>query len=71
MYGDPNATSGTPIASGLTTNDVNVEYNNSNGIQLGARATVSIPTGNYKFKFAVPLVGGTLTMPNYKTSMPG
>jgi Flp pilus assembly protein TadG len=74
VYGDPNANpaTATPVASGLTTGDVNVDYNDpdpDNGIQLGDRATVSI-TG-YKFKFAVPLVGGTINMPDYKTSMPG
>lgn len=72
VYGNPNASSGTPIVSGLTVNDVDVDYNNSNGLQLGSRATVSITnasTGNYKFKFAVPLIGGTLTLPAYKTSM--
>ena len=73
IYGDPNANPATanPIVSGLTTNDVSVTYNNSsnNGIQLGDRATVSI-TG-YQFKFSVPLIGGTLAMPTYKTSMPG
>lgn len=74
IYGDPNANPGTasPVVSGLTTNDVSVTYNNSNpdnGIQLSDRATVSI-TG-YQFRFSVPLVGGTLAMPDYKTSMPG
>ena len=74
IYGDPNANPATanPIVSGLTTNDVSVQYNNSNpdsGIQLGDRATVSI-TG-YQFQFSIPLIGGTLAMPTYKTSMPG
>ena len=74
VYGDPFANPGTatPVAVGLTTNDVLVQWNDmdpDNGIQLGDRATVSIT--NYKFKFAVPLIGGTLNMPNYKTSMPG
>ncbi len=74
VYGDPNANPGTatPVVSGLTTGDVLVQYNDSdpdNGIQLGDRATVSI--SNFKFKFAVPLVGGTLNMHDYKTSMPG
>ena len=77
VYGDPNANPATasPVVSGLTTNDVTVAYQNYNGIQLSARATVSItnPTSgqNYKFQFAVPLIGGTLTMPSYKTSLPG
>jgi Flp pilus assembly protein TadG len=74
VYGDPNANpaTATPVATGLTTNDVVVEYNDpdpNNGIQLGDRASVSIT--NFKFKFAVPLVGGTINMPTYKTSMPG
>ena len=73
VYGDPNATSGTPVVSGLTTNDVQVNYTSTNGIQLGSRATVSITnltTGNYKFRFAVPLIGGTITLPAYKTTLP-
>jgi Flp pilus assembly protein TadG len=74
VYGNPNANpaTATPVASGLKISDVVVQYNNSdpdNGIQLGDRATVSI--SNYKFNFAVPLIGGMMTMPNYKTSMPG
>ncbi|MCM3872075.1 MAG: pilus assembly protein [Pyrinomonadaceae bacterium] len=74
VYGDPNANpaTATPVASGLTTAAVNVDYNDpdpNNGIQLGDRATVSI-TG-YQFRFAVPLVGGTINMPDYRTSMPG
>ena len=76
VYGDPNANPATasPVVSGLTTSDVTVAYENYNGVQLSAKATVSITnasTGNYKFKFAVPLIGGTLTMPSYKTSLPG
>ena len=76
VYGDPNANPAvaTPVVSGLTTNDVTVAYSNYNGLQLSAKATVSITnpsTGNYKFQFAVPLIGGTLTMPAYKTALPG
>jgi Flp pilus assembly protein TadG len=77
VYGDPNANpaTATPVVSGLTTSDVTVVYANYNGVQLSSRATVSIknPTSgqNYKFQFAVPLIGGTLTMPSYKTSLPG
>jgi Flp pilus assembly protein TadG len=71
VYGNPNGT-GTPVVSGLTTNDVQVYYNQPNGLQLGSRATITITntsTGNYKFKFAVPLVGGTITLHSYKTTM--
>jgi Flp pilus assembly protein TadG len=68
VYGDPNGGS-TPMIPGLTTGQVNLDYQNYNGIQLSSRATVSI--SNYQFKFAVPLVGGTLTLPSYRTSLPG
>lgn len=71
VYGDPNANPATaqPLISGLTPANVVVEYQNFNGILLSSRATVSII--NYKFQFSVPLVGGTLNMPAYRTSLPG
>jgi Flp pilus assembly protein TadG len=71
VYGDPNADPATakPVVSGLTTNNVAVEYQNYNGVLLSSRATVSII--NYQFQFSVPLVGGTTTMPAYRTSLPG
>jgi Flp pilus assembly protein TadG len=70
VYGDPNAPTGsTPIVSGLTTSQVVLAYDNYNGIEMNSRASVSI-TG-YQFRFAVPLVGGTVNMPNYKTTLPG
>ena len=71
VYGDPNANTATaqPVISGLTMANVALEYHNSNGIQLSSRATVSI-TGT-TFKFAVPLVGGTITLPDYRTSSVG
>src|ERR1700704_6172050 len=56
VYGDPNANpaTATPIAPGMTTANVQVDYVNFNGIQLGARASVSII--NYQYKFFVPLL---------------
>jgi Flp pilus assembly protein TadG len=71
VYGDPNANpaTATPVVSGLTTANVDVQYQNYNGVLLSSRATVSI--NNYQFQFAVPLVGGTLDMPAYRTSLPG
>lgn len=71
VYGDPNANpaTATPVVSGLTTANVDVQYQNYNGILLSSRATVSI--NNYQFQFAVPLVGGTINMPAYRTSLPG
>ncbi len=71
VYGDPNANpaTATPVVSGLTSSNVNVEYKNFNGILLSAQATVSIT--NYKFQFAVPLLGTTVNMPGYRTTLPG
>jgi Flp pilus assembly protein TadG len=71
VYGDPNADPATakPVVSGLTTGNVVIEYQNYNGILLSSRATVSIV--NYQFQFAVPLLGGTINMPAYRTSLPG
>lgn len=71
VYGDPNANPSTakPLVPGLTTSNVTINYQNYNGIQLSSRATVGI-TG-YQFRFAVPLVGGNVTLPTYQTSLPG
>lgn len=71
VYGDPNANPATaiPVAAGLTPGNVQVDYVNFNGIQLSARASVSII--NYQFKFSVPLIGGTLNLPSYRTSQTG
>jgi Flp pilus assembly protein TadG len=71
VYGDPNANpaTATPVVSGLTTNNVLVEYQNYNGILLSSRASVSIV--NYQFQFSVPLIGTTINMPAYRTSLPG
>lgn len=68
VYGNP-AGGTKPVVNGLTTSNVALEYVNYNGVQLSSRATVKIQ--NYKFNFSVPLIGGTLTMPAYRTSLPG
>jgi Flp pilus assembly protein TadG len=71
VYGDPNANpaTATPVAYGLTTSNVVVEYQNYNGVLLSSRASVSIT--NYKFQFIVPLVGTSINMPAYRNSLPG
>ena len=70
VYGDPAPAAGAqPILPGLTTANVVLDYQNYNGVQLSSRATVSIT--NYKFQFAVPMIGGQLSMPAYRTSLPG
>lgn len=71
VYGNANAdpATATPLVTGLNMSQVDVSYANFNGIRLSARATVTI-TG-YKFNFAVPIVGTSVNMPNYRTSMTG
>lgn len=71
VYGDPNANTATaqPVVTGLTMANVALEYQNYNGIQLSSRATVSITGAS--FTFAVPLVGGTISLPAYRTSSVG
>jgi Flp pilus assembly protein TadG len=76
VYGDPNAdpVTATAVVPGLTTNDVQVTYSNYSGIQLSSKATVAIKNGGgqtYQFQFSVPLIGGTVSMPSYQTSLPG
>ncbi len=71
VYGDPNANTATakPVVAGLSMANVALEYQNYGGLQLSSRATVSI-TG-LKFDFAVPLVGGKVSLPSYRTSSVG
>jgi Flp pilus assembly protein TadG len=71
VYGDPNANpaTATPLIPGLSMANVALEYQNYNGIQLSSRATVSI-TG-VTFNFNVPLVGGSVSLPAYRTSSVG
>jgi Flp pilus assembly protein TadG len=68
VYGNP-AGGTNPLINGLNTSNVGLEYVNYNGVQLSSRATVKITS--YKFKFSVPFIGGTITMPEYRTSLPG
>lgn len=68
VYGNPNGGT-SPLITGLSTSNVGVEYVNYNGVQLSSRATVKIT--NYKFRFSIPLLGGTINMPAYRTSLPG
>jgi Flp pilus assembly protein TadG len=68
VYGNPDGGT-SPLINGLTTSNVSIEYVNYNGVQLSSRATVKI--SNYKHKFSVPVLGMTINMPAYRTSLPG
>jgi Flp pilus assembly protein TadG len=64
VYGDP-AGSSQPMLNNLTTANVNVSYNNF-GLNDG---TVSVSITNYQFQFVIPIVGTTITMPSYTTTL--
>lgn len=66
VYGDPAGT-GNPMLPGLTTSQVNVNYN-SFGLNDG---TVTVSIDGYKFQFVIPMVGKTITMPSYSTTLTG
>ena len=64
VFGDP-AGGGSPLVTNLTTANVTVNYNNF-GLNDG---TVSVGITSYQFQFVLPLVGTTITMPNYTTTL--
>ena len=66
VYGNPAGT-GTPLMNNLSTSNVAVNYNTF-GVGEG---TVSVSITNYQFQFVVPLIGTTINMPAYKTTLIG
>jgi Flp pilus assembly protein TadG len=64
VYGDP-AGGGQPMLNNLSTANVNVNYNNF-GLNDG---TVSVSITDYQFQFVVPIIGTTITMPSYTTTL--
>lgn len=66
VYGDP-AGGTQALVPNLTTANVTVNYSN---FALN-KGTVSVGITNYQFQFVLPLVGTTITMPNYNTTLTG
>ena len=66
VYGDP-AGGSQPVVNNLSTANVIVTYPNF-GLESG---TVSVSITNYQFQFLVPLIGGTIQMPAYTTTLTG
>jgi Flp pilus assembly protein TadG len=66
VYGNPAGT-GNPMLNNLSTANVNVSYN-SFGLNDG---TVTVSITNYQFQFVVPIVGTSITMPSYSTTLTG
>jgi Flp pilus assembly protein TadG len=59
------AGTGQPMLNNLTTANVNVVYSNF-GLNDG---TVSVSITGYQFQFVIPIVGTTITMPSYTTTL--
>jgi Flp pilus assembly protein TadG len=66
VYGNAAGT-GTPLVDDLTPAQVTVTYNN---FGLG-EGTVTVAIQSYDFRFVLPLVGATLHMPAYSTTLTG
>jgi len=66
VYGDP-AGGSQPLVPNLSTSNVSVVYSN---FALN-KGTVSVSVTNYQFQFVLPLLGSSITMPNYSTTLTG
>ena len=65
VYGTTDDGVTTPMVTGLTPGMVKVKYSNFN---VG-EGTVTVKIEKYDFKFVVPIVGTTIRMPEYKTTL--
>jgi Flp pilus assembly protein TadG len=66
VYGDP-AGGAKPIVPNLSTANVDVSYS-----QMAVNAgTATVKVSNYQFQFVVPIVGKTITMPSYTSTLTG
>jgi len=66
VYGNP-AGGAKPIVNNLSTAQVQVDYP-SFGVGAG---TVSVRIVGYEFEFVIPIIGTTISMPNYNTTLTG
>lgn len=66
VYGDEDG-GATPMIPNLTTDNVSVEYS---GWAVNG-GTVSVSITEYQFQFVIPVVGTTITMPSYTTTLTG
>jgi Flp pilus assembly protein TadG len=71
VYGNTDDGAQQPLVDHLTTANVAVTYSgapNAFGVNKG---TVTVQIQNYDFNFSIPLVGGTIRMPKYSTTLTG
>jgi Flp pilus assembly protein TadG len=66
VYGDE-AGGSQPLVPNLTAENVTVNYSD---IAVN-KGTVSVGITNYQFQFVIPLIGTTITMPAYSTTLTG
>jgi Flp pilus assembly protein TadG len=66
VYGNPAGT-GAVMVNNLTTTNLDVEYSNF-GVGQGS---VSVIVTGYQHTFVVPIIGTTITMPDYRTTLTG
>lgn len=66
VYGDP-AGGTQPTVPNLTTDNVTINYSDI-GVNKG---TVSVGIDKYQFQFVIPLIGSSITMPAYSTTLTG
>ena len=66
VYGNPEGT-GQPLFNNLGAGNVQVTYSNF-GLGDGS---VSVTITGYQFQFIVPIVGTSIQMPNYNTTLTG
>lgn len=64
VYGNP-AGGTTAMVNNLTPANINVTYRD---FGLG-EGTVGVTIQSYQFQFVIPIVGTTITMPNYNTTL--
>jgi Flp pilus assembly protein TadG len=64
VYGDP-AGGSQPMLDNLSSANVDVTYN---GFDMN-QGTVTVKITNYQFQFVIPIVGTTITMPSYQTTL--
>lgn len=67
VYGNTAGT-GTPQVYGLTTSMVSLTYSSTYDTKNGS-VTVRIPKGSYVFNLNIPLIGSSVSMPEYKATV--
>ena len=66
VFGNPAGT-GAPMVNNLTPANLNVIYNDF-GV---GRGTVSVTITSYTHTFVIPIIGTSITMPDYKSTLTG